>query len=406
MMIERILPRYVFRKSGEALGDMEKSAAPPTPPSGGVPLQGYLHIPFCEDLCGYCTFNRQRFEKALARRYSAALRAEITLYHERGFTFDRFYIGGGTPTVLPEELRRTVALLRSLWRPVVTSVETHPDHLGEPVVALLEEAGVNRLSVGVQSFQAEVLSGLGRKRSRVDSDETCRRLARSIARFKTVNVDMIFGVPGQSAAMLRKDILAIREVLPHQVTFYPLMGEESRPDMPSWELYAQIAEGLSDLYQFSSGWSFSRKGTGILDEYIAEREDYVGMGSGSFGYVDGAFYANTFLVQEYIQHIEQGRLPVVVRKRFSRPQRLRYHLLMRLFGGRIDPAEVLGTFGFFPVLQLWRELLMMAGARGIWQEGRPFVLTERGRFLSMLMMKAFMSAVSRFRKYCRTVSNA
>lgn len=405
-MLERIVSRYVYGKSLEALDGVKRSAKPPMPPRSGKPLQVYLHVPFCEELCGYCTFNRERFEKDLAHRYFAALREEIAMYRERGYAFDRVYIGGGTPTVLPEELVRTITLVRSLWNPVVISVETHPDHLTEPLCALIEEAGVNRLSVGVQSFQESVLRGLARNNQHIDGDETRARLTRSIARFKTVNVDMIYRVPGQTTAMLKKDILAIRELLPDQVTFYPLMSpaSDSRPDMPPRTVYALIVDGLADLYHISSGWSFSLNGKSPLDEYITECEDYSGLGAGSFGYIDGVFYANTFSIPEYIRLIEKREFPVIVRKRFLRTERMRYHLLMKLFGGHIDPKEAVRRFGFLPLVPLWKELLMMAAVGGMRPAGRFFRLTERGRYLSMLLMKEFFSAVSEFRESCRAIT--
>ena len=407
-MLERLISRYVSGKSLEALDGVRRSTTPPIPPRGGKPLQVYLHVPFCVELCGYCTFNRERFEKVLAHRYFAALRKEIAMYRERGYTFDRLYVGGGTPTVLPEELVRTIALVRSWWNPVVISVETHPDHLTEPLYALLEEAGVNRLSVGVQSFQETVLRGLARNGQHIDGKETRERLTRSIARFKTVNVDMIFSVPGQTAAMLKKDILAIKELLPDQVTFYPLMvpASDSRPDVPPRKLYALIVDLLSDIYRISSGWSFSLNGTSPVDEYITECDDYSGLGAGSFGYIDGVFYANTFSIPEYIRLIGEGEFPVVVRKRFLRTERMRYHFLMRLFGGHIAPKEAVRKFGFLPLVQLWKELLMVTAAGGIRLTGGSFRLTEKGRFLSMLMMKEFLSAVSEFRESCRAMTIA
>jgi hypothetical protein len=79
---------------------------------------------------------------------------------------------------------------------------------------------------------------------------------------------------------------------------------------------------------------------------------------------------------------------------------------MRLFGGHIEPAEAVRKFGFFSLLQLWKELLMMAAAGGIRPSGRSLFLSERGRFLSMLMMKEFMSAVGAFRESCRAISIA
>jgi coproporphyrinogen III oxidase-like Fe-S oxidoreductase len=403
-MIERIASRYVYRKCRKALDDVRRSASPPTPPPGENPLQVYLHVPFCEELCGFCAFNRQRFEKALAQRYFAALRKEIAMYRDKGCTFDRVYVGGGTPTVLPEELASTIALIRSQSLPFVISVETHPDHLNEHVCTLLEESRVNRLSIGVQSFQEGVLSTLARHKKRIDGDQTRERLTRSIARFKTVNVDMIFGVPGQTLAQVNEDIRAIKELLPHQVTFYPLMTPVFRPNVPSRELYARIVDGLSDVYRFSSGWSFSLNGTNPPEEYIAGCGDFVGLGAGSFGFVDGAFYANSFSVPEYVRLIEERKFPVLARKRFRPAERMRYHLLMGLYAGRIDLKDAIRKFGFFAFLQLWKELLVVAGAGGISLTGRSFAHTQRSRFLSARMMKAFMSAVSEFREICRALS--
>ena len=221
-MLERMVLRYVFDKSLGAFRGVRRSATPPLPPADRKPLL-YLHVPFCEELCGYCTFYRERFEKTLARRYFATLRDEIEMYRERGYVFANLSIGGGTPTVLPGELARTIGLVRSLWNPAVISVETHPDHLTDALVDHLQEAGVNRLSVGVQSFQEAVLRSLARHAQRIDGDESRQRLARTIGRFKTVNIDMMFDVPGQTAAALEKDIEAVKELLPDQVTFYPLM---------------------------------------------------------------------------------------------------------------------------------------------------------------------------------------
>ena len=103
-MLERMVLRHVYDKSLGAFREVKRSAVPPMPPGDGKPLLLYLHVPFCEELCGYCTFYRQRFEKEIAHRYFANLREEIEMYRQRGYSFDNLSVGGGTPTVLPEEL--------------------------------------------------------------------------------------------------------------------------------------------------------------------------------------------------------------------------------------------------------------------------------------------------------------
>jgi coproporphyrinogen III oxidase-like Fe-S oxidoreductase len=367
----------------------------------------YLHVPFCEELCGFCSFNRNRFEEGIARRYFGALRTEIAIYHSMGCKVVSLYVGGGTPTVLPGELVQTIGLVRSLWNPSVISVETHPDHLTEETCARMEEAGVNRLSVGVQSFQEPVLRALDRRNQHIGPEEIRARIGRSIQRFRTVNVDLIYGVPGQTIDSLKKDILVINGLLPHQVTFYPLMGP-SPPHGPSGvpprRSYALIRGELSDRYRPSSGWSFSLAEGGAIDEYITDSEDYAGLGAGSFGYLDGRFYANTFSITSYLRDIDARKLPIIISRPLRRGERIRYYSLMSLFNGHFDLRDVVRRFGFFPLLPLWRELVMVAAAGGIGTAAATISLTGKGRYFSMLMMRAFFSAVAEFRELCRQIS--
>ena len=406
-MLEVAFSRYVYKKSLEALRGMARTSDPPKPPAHGAPMLLYLHVPFCEELCGYCTFNRERFEAGLAHRYFAALREEIAIYHDKGYTFGSVYVGGGTPTVLPEELASTMALVRSLWNPKVISVETHPEHITERACSLMEEAGVNRLSIGVQSFQEPVLRSLQRKSHHITFEETCSRLRRTIASFRTVNVDMIFGVPGQTADTLRNDISAIKSLLPHQITYYPLMRDraaDSHRGVPSRRFYALVVEGLSECYRLSSGWSFSLVRGNPLEEYITEGEDYAGLGSGSFGYVDGVFYANTFSIKEYVRAISERFSPIIVSRRFRPSERMRYYSLMNLFDGRLLAADAIRRFGFLPLLQLWKDCLMFAMAGGLSLGGRSLGLNETSGYRSMLMMKEFFTAIGELRKFCRSIS--
>jgi len=176
--------------------------------------------------------------------------------------------------------------------------------------------------------------------------------------------------------------------------------------MPPGRRYDLLVDGLSERYHRSSAWCFSRDGRNPADEYITESEDYCGLAAGSFGYVDGVFYANTFSIGEYVRLVGEGEFPVIARRRFLRSERVRYHFLMKLFAGHLDPREAGREFGFLPLVTLWKEALMMAATGGIRPTcGSPH-LTERGRFLSTLMMREFFSAVSEFRESCRAFSSA
>ena len=139
-------------------------AAPlkPPAPAPGASYLLYLHVPFCEELCPYCSFNRVRLEAGLAARYFEGLRAEMRAYAGLGYRFDAAYVGGGTPTVLPAELGSVLRLARELWPIRSLSVETNPNHLTPEILRLLADCGVDRLSVGVQSFDDGLLASLHR----------------------------------------------------------------------------------------------------------------------------------------------------------------------------------------------------------------------------------------------------
>ncbi|MCD6293169.1 MAG: radical SAM protein, partial [Deltaproteobacteria bacterium] len=183
----------------------------------------YVHIPFCEELCPYCSFNRYKFQEKRARRYFAALRREIKLYAGRDFRCTGVYVGGGTPTVLPEELAETLQLIRESFPVREVSVETNPNHLTDEIVAILKQAGVNRLSVGVQSFDDSLLKAMERYHKYGSGAEIEANIKRYTGAFDTLNIDMIFNFPSQSLASLQRDLEIIKNIPADQVTFYPLM---------------------------------------------------------------------------------------------------------------------------------------------------------------------------------------
>ena len=260
-------------------------------PSEGIghvpqsPVFLYLHVPFCEVLCPYCSFHRVRYEEDKARRYFSALRREIRHYHERGYVFNGVYVGGGTPTVLPDELAATLALVREL-NPGLreASVETNPKDLSEDVLKMLEAAGISRLSVGVQTFDDRLLREMVRLEKYGGRAEILQRLAAAAGRFQTLNVDMIWNLPHQTVAMLEADIDTLLESPANQVSFYPLMSAPSAArkmaktlGLPGHgrvrDFYGRILTRLGTGFVPTSAWCFTRGNKGI-DEYIVDAANY------------------------------------------------------------------------------------------------------------------------------------
>ena len=148
MIVEHLLTAYLKRRHSRILQLENFSNLDSILPKPGKEYLLYVHIPFCEELCPYCSFNRFPLDRDLAREYFEAVSQEALLYANRGFDFQAVYVGGGTPTVLPEEVGRLLDLLRNTFSIREISLETNPNHLTDNIVKILQQGGVNRLSVG------------------------------------------------------------------------------------------------------------------------------------------------------------------------------------------------------------------------------------------------------------------
>jgi coproporphyrinogen III oxidase-like Fe-S oxidoreductase len=358
-------------------------------------------------LCPYCSFNRVRLEAGLAARYFEGLRAEMRAYAGLGYRFDAAYVGGGTPTVLPAELGSVLRLARELWPIRSLSVETNPNHLTPEILRLLADCGVDRVSVGVQSFDDGLLASLHRLHRYGSGAQIRDRLAAARGRFPTLNADMIFNLAGQSQAMLERDLAVLRDLGLEQITFYPLMSPRARRGSYGRErrYYALIRAGLSEAYLPSTAWCFSRAGrAGLVDEYVVSREEYAGLGSGSFGYLGGELYANTFSLEGYIRRTGRGELPIAAVRPFTAAERLRYDFLMKLFGGRLDLDELEARHGPAVAARLWKELAFSRGIGALRREGRTISLTETGNYVWVMLMREFFTGVNRLRAASRAAA--
>lgn len=385
------------------------SSGAPGPPAHPVFL--YLHVPFCEVLCPFCTFHRVRYESAKARAYFAALRQEIRAFHARGFRFSGVYVGGGTPTVEPGELVETLGLIAELGPLGEVSVETNPGDLVPAVLDRLAAAGVRRLSVGVQSFDDGLLREMGRYDKYGSGAEILSRLAAAAGRFETLNVDMIFNLPHQTATMLERDLDTVLEGPANQVSLYPLMSappaERSMrrtmglPDRHRLgQFYHRILARLRPAYTPVSAWCFNRGGHGI-DEYVVSSPDYLGLGSGAFGYLDGCMYASTFSLHSYVERVSQGLTGITGERQLSGRERMRYDLLMRLFGLRLERRWVRERYGMRFERALWPELTALGALGAVRESADGWQLTDRGMLVWVRMMSAFFESVNEFRAQMR-----
>ncbi len=410
MIVDKLLSRYA-RHLNHRLMSLDATEGevnlPPPDPSRQYLL--YLHIPFCVALCPFCSFHRVQFSEDKANGYFPALRQEIQHVTDLGYRFSELYIGGGTPTVLPDQLAETVEFVSSLHELTTVSVETNPCDLNVARLVQLKSAGANRLSVGVQSFDDALLLEMGRLEKYGSGEQIRARLAEIAGLFDTTNVDMIFNFPHQSELQLKSDLETLTEVLSvDQVSWYPLMTTAStagpmRRHIGSVDhsheraFYRIISDHmLVSGYERSSAWCFSRQ-PGMFDEYIVEHEEYVGLGSGSFSFLDGALYANTFSINHYLQLIASGRTSVVRERSLSATERMRYYLLMQLFGGELSLNVAERFFDGQFERTLWPDIRALRLIGAIRRVGKDLHLTESGHYLWVVLMREFFSGINGFR---------
>lgn len=362
----------------------------------------YVHIPFCKNTCPYCPYNKVPYDERLVEPYVEALLVEIERYHARlgRVQVPSVYIGGGTPTNLIDELGTVVDRIRDRFD--VTGdvcVETNPSDLSEDVVAKLSDIGVGLVSVGVQSFDDRYLQLIGRDYPASILDATIGSL---LARgFQSVNIDLMFALPGQTVKEVLSDVETAIASGVDQITLYPLFtfpyttaGKFLRlrsVKMPNVftrrRMYREIHRSCLDGgFQRVSVWGFKR---GDAPRYSSvTRDSYIGLGAGAGSCVPGAFYFNTFSVDQYVTTCLDDRLPVALKLDFTELVARYYWLYWRLYDTCVDKTQLLQVFG--DTDRRLRPLLGVARALGLCREDvGQLRLTEPGAFWLHLIQNYF-----------------
>lgn len=381
-------------------------------PRAGRKYVLYAHIPFCESLCPYCSFNRFMFKEETALNYFRNLRAEMQVVADLGYQFESMYIGGGTPTIIVDELVKTIDLAKTLFGIKEVSCETNPNHLTDEILGKLT-GRVDRLSVGVQSFDNGLLKQMSRLAKFGPGDEIQERIRSVTGILPSLNVDMIFNFPSQTEEILRADIQRVIDSGANQVTFYPLMSAPSVEKAMDRsigrvsydreaEYYRIITEELSKAFVPMSAWTFSRKGGGMIDEYIVEYEEYVGVGSGAFSYLNGNLYVNTFSLSDYDRLVSAGQTGMIQLREFGKLEQMQYRFMMELFDLKLDKRRFKQDFGVSIERGLWKEMLFMTltNAFDFSQKG-VLRIKPSHQYLMVVMMREFFAGVNNIRDQAR-----
>jgi oxygen-independent coproporphyrinogen-3 oxidase len=325
-----------------------------TDPSGDIGV--YVHIPFCLQKCSYCDFASEPLKEAggreAARRYQDALAVEMDLRAASaefsGSSIDTLYIGGGTPTILPSEwiaaVVERIAARFSLKPELEVTIEANPGTASEEGLAALVAAGVNRVSLGVQSFSDGLLQTLGRAHSVADAERAITAV-RS-AGCANLNLDLIYGMPGQSLEEWSATVEACVKARPQHIAAYALSVEPSTPlaqgieagvlpppdeDLAA-DMYLLAAEVLAAArYHHYEISNFALPGCESEHNrrYWANAE-YLGLGASAHSYRGAVRWNNLRRSGVYTEWLERGLLPAAEAEALSARRRVGETLMLGL----------------------------------------------------------------------------
>ena len=266
----------------------------------------YIHVPFCHAICSYCDFTKFIYNPKFVRGYLNELKKEISQYSFDQKTYT-IYIGGGTPSALEiDELKELLEIVQPFLPCKEFTIECNPESLTLDKLRLMYQMGVDRLSIGVQTFQDELLKAINRQHSSKDAYR-CIKEAREVG-FKNISIDMMYNLPHQSLELLEKDLAIVKELPITHLSYYSLILEEKT--ILSIQKYQ-----LEDDYEFSEmikhyPLPFKRYEISnyALEGYESKHnkvywhnEHYYGFGPGAHGYLGNIRYHNTNYVAKYIK---------------------------------------------------------------------------------------------------------
>lgn len=283
----------------------------------------YIHIPFCNKKCSYCDFYILTNMKNQYEKYTQYLIKEIELY-DLNIVYDTIYFGGGTPSVLSvDQLKRILSKLKFTKTSEIT-LELNPTNMDIVKLKKIREMGINRLSIGMQSFNESILKLMNREHCVKDNLETFYN-ARKVG-FDNISIDLIFAIPGQTMEQLQYDIQMIAKLKPDHISIYSLIWEEKSrfskllkekkiekldEDLEA-NMYEYVIDNLKKLgyehYEISSFCLNKKYGRHNMKYW--ENKEYIGVGISATSYYKGQRYEKERKLLEYYKKIDEHLIPI------------------------------------------------------------------------------------------------
>ena len=347
----------------------------------------------------------------------------MKMIKDLGYEPPSAYIGGGTPTILMDELERTIDYMRELF-PTIKEVssETNPPHLDRARLERLSHM-VQRFSVGVQSFDNDLLKRMDRFHKYGSAEEIVERIQNVHDMFDTFNVDMIFNFPGQTPEMILHDIDVFKTTGANQITYYPLMASPGSEKLMETCFHGQVDYNLErDLYNTifdtmtapvedggagfyaTDVYTFAKDREAMIDEYVVDYGEFVAAGCGGYSFLGDKIYNNDSSLAGYCQRVEAGHMSVATRIDMGRANEKRYRMGRELFGLRLDNRAWRRDYGKYIQYDMPVEYGFLA-ANGAFDKNNAdeLTLTRKGRYLVLVLMRQIFVGMNTERDRLRTL---
>ncbi|WP_462427396.1 radical SAM family heme chaperone HemW [Fusobacterium varium] len=353
----------------------------------------YIHIPFCLNKCNYCDFLSFKSDKESRKKYVDYLLKEIDLYPP--YKYNTVYFGGGTPSLLDlEDIERILEKL-DIKEGAEVTLEVNPKTVDYDKLVQLKKIGINRLSIGIQSFDEKYLRILGRMHSSEEGIETYYNARK--AGFENISLDLMFSLPGQSIKEVENDLKKLLNMKPEHFSIYSLIWEEgtvffeklkkgllreteNEIEADMFEKIIDTAEEAGYIHYEISNFSLPEK-EAVHNTKYWENKEYLGIGLGASGYINDMRYKNQMKFLEYYDSIESRIKPVAEKEKITLKEKEEYKYILgfRLLKKGVKPEGE------------YIEKCISLEKRGyLTKNGEYFILTRKGLMVANDVIEEFV----------------
>lgn len=346
----------------------------------------YVHIPFCKRICNFCPYCKVQYSKELCEKYIDALIREIHFVgcqHTGKKTVTSLYFGGGTPALAADRIKEIIDALKDHFD--ITEgigLELHPDNVTVDTLQCLKDAGVTKISIGIQSFAGKFQKTLGRKKI----DTSHLKAALEAVSFETISMDFIFALPGQTFEDLKWDIDMAFSLGANHVAIYPFIDftfTDSTVTPMSKREKRQLLDRITQYclqkgYKRDSIWTFSGEPNAKYSSMT--RDNFLGFGCSATTLLKNQFKINTFDIEAYCRRINAADLATSLTIRFTERQRMVYWLFWTAYSTKVKAEDFEKFFGA-PLRKKYGLELWLAKRLGFIRERNGvYEMTLKGAF--------------------------